>query len=75
MRKTSVYLSEEETARLSVLAAREGVPQAEVIRRAIRHYEPQAARDRNFALAGSSEGPGGSVADIPEDELLQGFGT
>lgn len=30
--------------------------------------------DRNFALAGCADGPGGSVADIPEEELLEGFG-
>ena len=75
MNKTSVYLTDEETARLAALAAREGTSQAEVIRRAIRTYEPERRGDRDFVLVGSAEGPGGSVADIPEGELLEGFGS
>ncbi|MHB1487444.1 MAG: ribbon-helix-helix domain-containing protein [Acidimicrobiales bacterium] len=75
MHKTSVYLSAEEIARLAILAEREGTSQAEVIRRAIRLYEPERRGDRNFSLAGSAEGPGGSVADLTEDELLEGFGS
>jgi hypothetical protein len=75
MNKTSVYLTDDEVARLAALAAREGTSQAEVIRRAIRTYEPQRYGDRNFAVVGSGDGPGGSVADIPEEELLEGFGS
>ena len=74
MNKTSVYLTDEEAARLAALAAREGTSQAEVIRRAIRTYEPERKGDRTFALVGCADGPGGSVADIPEKELLEGFG-
>jgi hypothetical protein len=75
MNKTSVYLTNDEAARVAALAAREGTSQAEVIRRAIRTYEPERRGDRNFAVVGSGEGPGGSVADIPEEELLEGFGS
>jgi hypothetical protein len=75
MNKTSVYLTDDEVARLAALAAREGTSQAEVIRRAIRMYEPERHGDRNFAVVGSGDGPGGSVADIPEEELLEGFGS
>lgn len=75
MNKTSVYLTDEEAARLAALAAREGTSQAEVIRRAIRTYEPERRGDRTFTLVGCAEGPGGSVADIPEEELLEGFGS
>lgn len=74
MHKTSVYLTPEETARLAALAEREGTSQAEVIRRAIRLYEPERKGDRNFALLGIADGPGGSIADVPESELLEGFG-
>lgn len=74
MDKTSVYLTAEERARLAALAAREGVSQAEVIRRAIRVYEPRPG-DRNFALSASGDGPGGSMADLPEEELLDGLGS
>jgi hypothetical protein len=75
MRKTSVYLSAEEVARLATLAKREGTSQAEVIRRAIKVYEPERRGDRNFSLVGVAEGPGGSVADLTEEELLEGFGS
>jgi len=75
VRKTSVYLGAEETARLAKLAEREGTSQAEVIRRAIRVYEPETRGDRNFSLARSADGPGGSIAALGEDELLEGFGV
>lgn len=75
MHKTSVYLTDEEVARLAVLAEEEGTSQADVIRRAIRLYEPARTGDRNFSLIGSGEGPGGSVADLSEAELLAGFGA
>ncbi len=75
MHKTSVYLSAEELARLAALTKREGISQAEVIRRAIKKYEPEQLGDRVFSLAGIAEGPGGSVADLTDDELLEGFGS
>ena len=75
MQKTSVYLTDEEVTRLSRLAKREGTSQAEVIRRAIRVYQPERRSERDFALVGVVDGPGGSVADLTEDELLDGFGS
>ena len=74
MKKTSVYLNEDELERLTRLAKSEDVSMAEVIRRAIRSYVPRPARDRDFALAGVAEGPGDSIAGIDEEELLEGFG-
>lgn len=74
MRKTSVYLTEEESRRLSAIARAQGVSQARVIREAIRAYEADGPRDRDFSLTGVAEGPGGSVADLAEEELLAGFG-
>jgi hypothetical protein len=74
MDKTSVYLGREEAARLERLARIEGTSQAEIIRRAIRAYEPARHGDRNFALIGVARGPGGSIADVPEERLLEGFG-
>lgn len=74
MHKTSVYLTEEESARLALLAEQEGMSQSEVLREAIRRYEPTARGDRNFALVGAGEGPGGSIADLPDSELFDGFG-
>lgn len=75
MRKTSVYLSDEESRVLAEAARREQTSQAEVIRAAIVAYAGSALSDRDFALAGSADGPGGSVADIPEERLLEGFGS
>jgi hypothetical protein len=75
MHKTSVYLTSEETALLATLAKREGTSQAEVIRRAIHRYQTTATGDRRFALAGSASGPGGSVADLSDDELFADFGA
>jgi Arc/MetJ-type ribon-helix-helix transcriptional regulator len=75
MHKTSVYLTPEEVSRLSTLAQREGTSQAEVIRRAIRLYEPERRGDRNFSVAASGDGPGGSIADESEGDLLEGFGS
>lgn len=75
MRKTSVYLNDELAKRLARLARETGVSQAEVLRAAIASYRPAPSTDRAFALEGCVTGPGGSVADIDEDELLRGFGT
>jgi hypothetical protein len=73
--KTSVYLTTEEATRLAALAKREGTSQAEVIRRAIKSYEPARHGDRNFALSGAGQGSGSSVADLTDDELMKGFGS
>ncbi len=74
MRKTSVYLSDEDAERLAQLAAAEGRPQAAILREALARYERPRLGDRNFAMMGAGEGDGRSVADIPEEELLEGFG-
>lgn len=74
MDKTSVYLGGEERQRLERLAQLEGVSQAEVIRRAIREYAPRPPADRDLASVRSFDGPGDSVADLDEDDLLSGFG-
>lgn len=75
MRKTSVYLDESDAHRLAVLAAQEGESQSEVLRRAIRAYVPAQRGRREFALDGVGQGPGGSVADINDRSLLEGFGS
>ena len=46
-----------------------------MIRAALAAYESQLLADRRFALTGCAEGDGPSAADIPEDELLEGFGS
>ncbi len=57
-----------------MLAEREGLSQAALLRKAIRAYVPQPRDARAFALDGVGEGPGGSVADVDAASLLEGFG-
>jgi hypothetical protein len=73
MKKTGVYLDEAGVERLRALAAREQRSQAQIIGAAIVSYEPGVAPNRHFALAESWEDDGTSVADVTDDELLQGF--
>ncbi len=77
MRKTSVYLSERESRRLVELARVEGRSQAEIIREAITAYVPIAKNDGEFALAAGfarRDDDRRPISEIPEDELLDGFG-
>jgi predicted DNA-binding protein len=78
MRKTSVYLDDAQAERLARLARQEGRPQAEILREAIAAYQPHAARNRDFALAAGFariDGDDRPISEIPEHELLDGFGT
>lgn len=78
MRKTSVYLSEELADRLARLARQEGRSQAEVLRAAVASYQPRPSRDRSFALAAGFariDGDPRPISAIPEQELLEGFGS
>jgi predicted transcriptional regulator len=74
MRKTSVYLDDEQAKRLALISRAEGRPQAEIIREAIAEYQPPAGGDRNFELAGCAAGPGDSIADLDVEGLMRGFG-
>lgn len=75
MRKTSVYLNETDVARLRRLADRLDVSQAQVIRDALERYDRSVEADRDFAVARSGRGPGTTIADVSEEELLEGFGA
>jgi predicted DNA-binding protein len=78
MRKTSVYLADEQAQRLARLAREEGRSQAEILREAIAAYQPPASRDRDFALAAGFERIDEDprvISEIPEHELLDGFGA
>jgi predicted DNA-binding protein len=77
VRKTSVYLSDRESRRLSELARSEGRSQAEIIREAITADVPAGRGDGNFALAAGFariDDDRRPISEIPEDELLDGFG-
>jgi hypothetical protein len=57
MRKTTVYLNEDEAEALRQLAAATGVSQAELIRDAIRQTVAKRPR-RQFRSLGQGKGPG-----------------
>lgn len=69
-----MYLDENLTLRLATLARAEGRSQAEILREAVATYEPRGRPDRNFALTGAGRGDGSSIADVPDEDLLKGFG-
>jgi predicted DNA-binding protein len=78
VRKTSVYLSEHESRRLAELSRSEGRSQAEIIRAAIAAYVPRGRGDGDFALAAGFDRIDDDprpISEIPEEELLRGFGT
>ncbi|HEV3312101.1 MAG TPA: CopG family transcriptional regulator [Chloroflexota bacterium] len=75
VKKTSLYLSDDDNERLNRLSAREHRSMAEIVREAIATYETRLMPDRNFSLAASWEGDGTSIADLPEEESLEGFGS
>ena len=74
MRKTSVYLDEEHSERLKRVADLQQRSQSQVLRDAISEYADKVAQSREFACAAIADGPGDSVADVPEEQLLKGFG-
>jgi predicted transcriptional regulator len=74
VKKTSVYLDESDVERLRRIAAEEGRSQAEIVRAALAEYERGRMVTRAFELEGAWAGDGTSVADVPEEELLAGFG-
>jgi predicted transcriptional regulator len=75
MKKTSVYLSDGERDRLRELAEYEGKSQAVVLREALAAYEVRPRLPRQFAVDGSGASTDRrSAADIPEEELMRGFG-
>jgi hypothetical protein len=77
MRKTIIYLSDEQADRLARLAQTEGRSQAEIIREAVSSYRPKPKPDRNFAVAGNFEriNPNSlPISEIAEGRLLRDFG-
>ncbi len=77
MRKTSVYLDEQQAERLVRLARQEGRSQAEILREAVAAYQPAPRRDRDFALAAGFpriDDDRRPISQIPDHELLEGFG-
>lgn len=78
VRKTSVYLDDQQAERLARLARQEGRSQAELLREAVATYQPRPSSDRAFALAGGFpriDGDRRPISRIPKHELLDGFGS
>jgi predicted DNA-binding protein len=78
MRKTSVYLDDQQAERLAALAREAGRSQAEILREAITAYRLPSSQDRSFALAAGfrrADDDTRPISEIPEQELLEGFGV
>ena len=78
MRKTSVYLENDQAERLARLARQEGRSQAEILREAVARYDPPGSRDRDFEVAAGfprTDGDSRPISQIPDEELLEGFGS
>jgi hypothetical protein len=83
VKKTSVYLSDEDRDRLNRLAEREGKSQALVLREALAFYDANQP-DRNFAIFDAFAGRGleplphfktpQEFQDYVDDVLMKGFG-
>jgi Arc/MetJ-type ribon-helix-helix transcriptional regulator len=74
MRKTTVYLSEEEAEALRRVAARTGRSQAELIREGVRRVT-RPGRRRVFHSMGAGEGPGEPIGRMSEEILEREWGT
>lgn len=74
MKQITIMLDDEQIERLRRMARAEMRSEDELIRDFINRYAVESGHERVFAMEGIVEGPGGSVADIPEEELLKGFG-
>lgn len=71
MRKTSVYLTEDEADGLRRLAAREGRAQAELIREGVRRViEGVEARSRSFRSLGVARSDGSKPRRWTTEEVL-----
>jgi hypothetical protein len=70
MRKTTVYLHDDEAEALRQLAAATGVSQAELIRDAIRQTVAKLPQ-RRFRSLGRGEGPGGPTPRWRASEVYE----
>ena len=70
MRKTTVYLTDEEAAALQRVAAQTGRSQSELIREGVR-VVTSAAEERRFRSMGKGEGTGEPVGRMAEELLAE----
>ena len=71
MKKTSVYLSEDDAARLGRVAAASGRPQSEIIREGIRSVIGTPAARRHFRSLGKGHGGGRPYSAWKSRELYR----
>ena len=74
MKQYTITLDDEQVERLKRMAETEMKSEEQLLRDLISRYAVESGHERVFAMDGIVEGPGGSIADIPDDELLKGFG-
>jgi hypothetical protein len=74
VRKTSARLDKDQPERVARSTREEGCSQAEIVRETAASYRSRSFQDRNFALAGSGQGDGSLITEVPEEDLLEGFG-
>ena len=69
MRKTSVYLTDDEAEQLRQVSAREGKPQAELIREGVRRVIAESGAAREYRSLGRGHGGGRPYEPWDPDEL------
>ncbi|MGE3269754.1 MAG: hypothetical protein AB7P40_13465 [Chloroflexota bacterium] len=74
MKQYTIMLDDEQVERLKRMAETEMKTEDQLIADLIRRYAVESGHERVFAMEGAGRGPGGSVADIPDEDLMQGFG-
>jgi len=74
MQPYTVMLSEEQIERIRRMAKTVMKSEDQFLSDIIDRYAVESGQERRFAMEGIVRGPGGSVADIPDDELMKGFG-
>jgi hypothetical protein len=74
MKQLTITLDDEQAERLERIAKTEMKSEEQLLLDILRRYAVDSGHERVFAMDGIVHGPGGSVADIPDEELMKGFG-
>lgn len=69
-----VAVDDETKERLQRMAETEMKSEQQLLHDVLARYAVESGHERTFAFFGVVEGPGGSIADVPEEEYLKGFG-
>src|SRR4051794_35942679 len=74
MKRYTISLDDEQVERLQRMAHTEMKTEDQLLSDRINRYAVESGHGRCFAMEAAGRGPGGSVADISDDELMRGFG-